>query len=153
MPRGSAGSRTGRCEPRSSPCRWSTTIGNHDATNRNHTFHFNNPNSFTEEKSPSPAGNGYYYTYGNALFVVLNTNNYNCADHEALLKKATEANPDTRWRIVVFHQDICGSGADHSESDGMALRTQLTPVLDKYDADAVLQGHDHSDSRTYLPQA
>ena len=130
----------------------STTIGNHDATNKSYTFHFNNPNPFTEETSPSVAGNGYYYTYGNALFVVLNTNNYNCADHEALLKKATEAHPNTRWRIVMFHQDIYGSGADHSESDGMVLRTQLTPIFDKYDVDVVLQGHDHSYSRSYLLQ-
>lgn len=130
-----------------------TTIGNHDATNKSYSFHFNNPNPFTEEKSPSTAGNGYFYTYGNALFVVLNTNNYNCADHEALLKKAVEQNPNTRWRIVVFHQDIYGSGADHSESDGMALRTQLTPIMDKYDVDVVLQGHDHSYSRSYLLQS
>lgn len=127
-----------------------TTIGNHDATNKSYSFHFNNPNSFTAETSPSVAGNGYYYTYGSALFIVLNTNNYNCADHEALIKKAIAENPNTRWRIVVFHQDIYGSGLDHSESDGMALRTQLTPIIDKYKIDAVLQGHDHTYSRTYL---
>lgn len=129
-----------------------TTIGNHDATNKSYTFHFNNPNTFTEETSPSVAGNGYYYTYGDALFIVLNTNNYNCADHEALIKKAVAANPNTRWRIVTFHQDIYGSGADHSESDGMVLRTQITPIIDKYDIDVVLQGHDHSYSRTHLLQ-
>lgn len=130
-----------------------TTIGNHDATNKSYSFHFNNPNPFTEEKSPSVAGNGYYYTYGNALFIVLNTNNYNCADHEALIQKAIKENPNTRWRIVSIHQDIYGSGADHSESDGMVLRTQLTPIFDKYDIDVVLQGHDHSYSRTHLLQA
>lgn len=127
-----------------------TTIGNHDATNKSYSFHFNNPNPFTAEKSPSVAGNGYYYTYGNALFIVLNTNNYNAADHEALIKKAVKEHPDTRWRIVTFHQDIYGSGLDHSESDGMVLRTQLTPIMDKYDVDVVLQGHDHSYSRSYL---
>lgn len=131
----------------------STTIGNHDATNKSYSFHFNNPNPFTEETSPTTAGNGYFYTYGNALFVVLNTNNYNTADHEALIRKAVAQNPNTRWRIVVIHQDIYGSGADHSESDGMALRTQLTPIFDKYDVDVVLQGHDHSYARSYLLQS
>ena len=29
------------------------------------------------------------------------------------------------------------------------LRTQLTPIIDNYDFDAVLQGHDHTYSRTY----
>jgi len=127
-----------------------TTIGNHDATNKSYTFHFNNPNAFTAETSPSVAGNGYYYSYGSALFIMLNTNNYNCADHEALIKKAVSENPDARFRIVTFHQDIYGSGLDHSESDGMVLRTQLTPILDKYDIDVVLQGHDHSYSRSHL---
>ena len=36
------------------------------------------------------------------------------------------------YGIVVFHQDIYGSGYDHSDSDGMVLRTQLTPLMDKY---------------------
>ena len=44
----------------------------------------------------------------------------------------------------MFHQDIYGSGYDHSDSDGMVLRTQLTPLMDKYDIDVVLQGHDHT---------
>ena len=49
----------------------------------------------------------------------------------------------------MFHQDIYGSGKDHSDSDGMVLRTQLTPLMDEYDIDVVLQGHDHTYSRTY----
>lgn len=126
-----------------------TTIGNHDATTTNYKNHFNNPNPFIEEKNPTVAGNGYFYTYGNALFIFLNTNNYNCADHEALIKKAVNANPKAKWRIVTFHQDIYGSGKDHSDSDGIMLRTQLTPLMDKYDIDVVLQGHDHSYTRTY----
>ena len=81
---------------------------------------------------------------------MLNTNNYNVAEHEELIKEATEANPDATWRIVTIHQDIYGSGLDHSDTDGMILRTQLTPVFDKYDIDVVLQGHDHTYSRSAL---
>lgn len=126
-----------------------TTIGNHDSQSPNYQNHFNNPNSFIEETSPSKAGNGYYFTYGDVLFMVINTNNYNCSDHENLIKKATEANPNAVWKVVMFHQDIYGSGLDHSDSDGIVLRTQLTPIFDKYDIDVVLQGHDHTYSRTY----
>ena len=43
------------------------------------------------------------------------------------------------WRIVTIHQDIYGSGLDHSDTDGMILRTQLTPVFDANDIDVVLQ--------------
>ena len=41
------------------------------------------------------------------------------------------------------------SGLDHSDSDGIILRTQLTPIFDANDIDVVLQGHDHSYARTY----
>jgi hypothetical protein len=126
-----------------------TTIGNHDALTTNYQNHFNNPNSFTAETNPTAAGHGYYFTYGSALFIFINTNNYNCADHETLIKKAIQANPKARWRILTFHQDIYGSGKDHSDSDGIILRTQLTPLIDKYQIDVVLQGHDHTYSRTY----
>lgn len=126
-----------------------TTIGNHDSLTANYQMHFNNPNSFTEETTPTKAGNGYYFTYGDALFIFLNLNNYNVADHEALIKKATEANPNAKWKIVTIHQDIYGSGLDHSDSDGIVLRTQLTTLFDKYKIDVVLQGHDHTYSRSY----
>lgn len=52
--------------------------------------------------------------------------------------------------MVCIHQDIYGAGLDHSETDGMILRTQLTPIFDKYDVDVVLQGHDHSYCRSKL---
>ena len=47
-------------------------------------------NPFLEESTPTPAGNGYFYSYGNALFIVINANNYNAADHKALIKKLSK---------------------------------------------------------------
>ncbi len=125
-----------------------TTIGNHDSLNEDYMYHFNNPNA--SEYGATAAGGDYYYTYGDGLFIVLNTNNYNVAEHEELIKEAVEANPDAVWRVVTIHQDIYGSGLDHSDTDGMILRTQLTPVFDSYDIDVVLQGHDHTYSRSAL---
>ena len=66
-------------------------------------MHYNNPNAFdtsgyknktqyTEGKTA--AGTDYYYTYGNTLFIVLDTNNYNCATHENVMRKAIKENPD-----------------------------------------------------------
>lgn len=129
-----------------------TTIGNHDSKSVNYSNHFNNPNTATSvatTEGKTGAGTDYYFTYGNTLFVSIDTNNYNCATHENVIKEAVEANPDATWRVLMFHQDIYGSGYDHSDSDGIVLRTQLTPIIDKYDFDAVLQGHDHTYSRTY----
>ena len=130
----------------------STTIGNHDSGSEQYSFHYNNPNVQTEESTTAgktKAGTDYYYTYGGVLFIVLDTNNYNCATHKNVIAKAVSENPNAKWRVVMFHQDIYGSGLDHSDSDGMVLRTQLTPIMDEYDIDVVLQGHDHTYSRTY----
>lgn len=134
-----------------------TTIGNHDSGTAQYSYHYNNPNSFDKNDDAdsaytlgsTKAGTDYYYTYGDVLFIMIDTNNYNCATHENVIKKAIEENQDCKWRIVTFHQDIYGSGYDHSDSDGIVLRTQLTPLFDKYDIDVVLQGHDHTYSRTY----
>lgn len=105
----------------------STTIGNHDSSNSNYSDHYNNPNSGLSTEGATVAGTDYYYTYGNTLFIILDTNNYNCASHEAVMKKAVKENPDAQWRVVMFHQDIYGAGDPHWDSDGMVLRTQLTP--------------------------
>ena len=131
-----------------------TTIGNHDSKSAQYSYHYNNPNAFATTDTAytegmTAAGTDYYYTYGDVLFIVLDTNNYNCSTHENVIKKAVEENSNAKWRVVTFHQDIYGSGYDHSDSDGIVLRTQLTPIMDKYDVDVVLQGHDHTYSRSY----
>lgn len=132
----------------------STTIGNHDSGSYQYSYHFNMPNSFdlddtTYALGHTNAGTDYYYTYGDALFIVIDTNNYNCATHRNVIEKAVNENKDKKWRIVMFHQDIYGSGLDHSDSDGIILRTQLTPIFDEFDIDVALQGHDHTYSRSY----
>ena len=126
-----------------------SSIGNHDSMTPAYRNHFYVPNAFTEEQNPTKAGHGYFYSYGKALFIVINANNYNAADHQALIEKAVAAHPKAKWRIVVMHQDIYGSGLDHSDSDGILLRTQLTPIYDANRIDVVLQGHDHTYARTY----
>ncbi|HJB41920.1 MAG TPA: metallophosphoesterase family protein [Candidatus Gemmiger avicola] len=125
-----------------------TTIGNHDSLNPDYAYHFYNPNE--TENGLTEAGGDYYYSYGPAVFIVLNTNNYNAAEHQKTVEEAVAAYPDATWRIVTLHQDIYGSGYDHSDTDGMILRTQLTPIFDANDIDVVLQGHDHTYSRSKM---
>lgn len=120
------------------------TIGNHDTLNPDFSYHFNTPNA--TEYGQTAAGGDYYYAYGKAVFVVLNLNNYNCAEHEKAIQEALAAYPDAAWRIVTVHQDVYGT----SNSDDMILRTQLTPIFDKYGIDVVLQGHSHTYCRTNL---
>ena len=125
-----------------------TTIGNHDSLNADYGYHFNNPNA--TDYGTTEAGGDYYYSYGEGLFIVLNTNNYNVAEHKQAIAEAVASDPDAAWRVVTIHQDIYGTGLDHSDTDGMILRTQLTPIFDEYDIDVVLQGHDHTYSRSKM---
>src|SRR5699024_2257601 len=54
-----------------------TTIGNHDSGSAQYSYHYNNPNTMTDTEKATNAGTDYYYRYGNTLFIVLDTNNYN----------------------------------------------------------------------------
>lgn len=72
-----------------------TTIGNHDSLNPDYSYHFNNPNNTDNGKTA--AGGDYYYSYGKGLFIVLNTNNYNVAEHQKTIEEAVKAYPDAKW--------------------------------------------------------
>ncbi|SDZ17583.1 Cadherin-like beta sandwich domain-containing protein [Evansella caseinilytica] len=124
-----------------------TVQGNHD-NQMNYQYHFHTPNHRPEYISTNAGGN-YYYTYGNTLFMVLNTNANSGAGHRAFMEEAIAENPDVDWKIVINHQSIYSS-ANHSTSSSMAdLRANLFPVFDELDIDVVLGGHDHSYTRSH----
>ena len=126
-----------------------TTVGNHDADNANYTYHFNTPNS-SELGSNGIVGGDYYFTYGDVLFMMLNTQDTNVAEHKQFIEQATAANSDCKWRIVTLHQDIYGSAEHSNEPEITNLRYQLAPYFEEYDVDAVLTGHDHAYSRSRM---
>jgi hypothetical protein len=128
----------------------SPSLGNHDNGSEYTTNHFNLPNLSTKYGITSPGGADYYYTYGNALFMVLNSNNVSGTSHEAFIEEAISNNSDSTWRIVMFHHDIYGSGSHALESSVENLRASLFPVFDEYEIDIVLTGHDHSYTRSYV---
>lgn len=125
-----------------------TTIGNHDAVSGNYSYHFNVANE--SENGSTMAGGDAYYTYGNTLFISLNTNNHNIAEHKALIEKAVKENKDAKWKIVTLHQDIYGSGEHSNEPEIVQLRYGLVPIFEENDIDVVLTGHDHTYSRTFM---
>lgn len=126
-----------------------TTVGNHDADNVNYTYHFNTANT-SELGSNGIVGGDYYYTYGNALFIMLNTQDTNVAEHKQFIEQAVAACPDAKWRIVTLHQDIYGSAEHSNEPEITNLRYQLVPYFEEYDIDVVLTGHDHAYSRSQI---
>lgn len=126
-----------------------TTVGNHDADNANYTYHFNRTNA-SELGSNKVVGGNYYFKYGNALFIMLNTQDTNVAEHKQFIEQTVAANKDCKWRIVTLHQDIYGSAEHSNEPEITNLRYQLTPIFEQNDIDAVLTGHDHAYSRSKM---
>ena len=86
-----------------------TTVGNHDADNANYTYHFNTPN-LSDLGDNGYVGGDYHFTYGDALFMILNTQDTNVSEHKQFIEETVAANQDCKWRIVTLHQDIYGSG-------------------------------------------
>lgn len=127
-----------------------TTVGNHDNT-IHYEYHFNVPNQNPELGNYDQSGGNYYFTYGDALFINLNSNQTEAEQHIRFMEEtaAATAGQDFKWKFVVLHHSIY-SAAVHSRSDHVVgLREALVPVIDRLDIDAVLMGHDHSYVRTH----
>ena len=128
----------------------STTIGNHDNTIF-YEYHFNVPNQNAALGNYDSSGGNYYFTYGDALFINLNSNQTNGEEHVQFMEETIQATADQdfKWKFLVFHHSIY-SAAVHSTSDHvLGLREQLVPAIDRLEFDAVLMGHDHSYVRSY----
>lgn len=124
-----------------------TTIGNHESMVDDYSLHYNNPNASTLGSTES--GGDYYYSYGDTLFISLNSNSRNVEEHRQLIKEAVASHEDAKWKVVLFHHDIYGSGSPHSDVDGANLRILFAPLMDEFNIDLCLTGHDHSYARTY----
>ncbi len=125
------------------------TQGNHDKKGTQYKYYFNNPNVYLGV-SPTVYGNGYWFRYGDVLFVMINSLKINIFDNYALVKKAVEANPDAKWRIAVTHYDLYGTGHHAVQDETVAVKRALGPVLEHYDFDLALTGHDHIYGRSYF---
>lgn len=127
-----------------------TAVGNHENLGKSplHSYYYNEPNE-SAVYGVTPAGGDYWFRYGSTLYLVLNTNNTNVAEHDAFLAQATASNPGVTWTILMFHHSLYSSAVYATSSSILTLRKNLVPVIDKYDIDVVLSGHDHCYTRTY----
>jgi len=133
--------------------------GNHDhQMGRYYSFHYNLPNLSTLGQTKNGTvdnGDGdYWFTYGPALFIILEGNNfYDTAAHDQFMKKAIKENPDIKWKLVAFHQapysEANHASANKPDDDVMFMRQNWTKLMDTYGIDVVLNGHDHYYTRSY----
>ena len=124
-----------------------TVVVNHDLA-VNYNYHFNNPNE-SNEYGVTVGGGNYYYTYGNTLFMMLNSNSTSNAQHKAFMEEAIAASPNSTWKVITMHHSMYSS-ASHSVSSALInRRVLLSPIMDELEIDVVLGGHDHCYTRSY----
>lgn len=97
----------------------------------------NGPKNIAPEKA-------YSFEYGNALFVILDSN-LEAETQAAWLDEQLAASKAT-WKFVVYHHPAYASAPNR---DNNGVRTVWGALFDKYHVDLALQGHDHAYLRTY----
>jgi len=114
-------------------------------------LHYNWPNHYTlkvdkGEELFARAGGDYYFSYGNTLYICINSNVKNSVEtHRNFMKKAIASNRNAVWKIAVFHHDVFGTG-DHAGTafqDSQKMQPAWSPFLDEFGIDLVINGHDH----------
>lgn len=146
-------------------------LGNHDYAN-NYTLRtthqipyidlFTLPQNAEAGGVASGTERYYSFNYGNVHFVNLDSyglenvggNYYGLSDtllspQIQWLKNDLQAN-QLPWVIVSFHHPPYCMGTHNSDAEGdlIAIRTQLNPILERYNVDLVLNGHCHSYQRS-----
>ena len=119
-----------------------TAIGNHDRKGIAYKYFTNLPNE-DEGIISSPQGGNYYFTKGEVLFLVIDSNNSSATDHRNFIENAVNENPDLKWRVVMMHHDLYGGSIESRESENVLLRLILSYIFDEFGIDLVLTGHSH----------
>lgn len=117
------------------------TLGNHDGS-----MYLN----FFALPTNGPAGlqqEFYSFDYGNAHFVVLNSNNNTNEVAKQWLREDLQ-NTTKKWKFVMFHHPAYQAFDDNKTIDD-SIRANWIPILEQYRVDMVFVGHQHLYMRTY----
>ncbi len=120
-----------------------TTIGNHDRKGVAYKTFGNKPNEQTDAMVSSYIGGNYWFTRGDVLFLVMDSNNASGIDHRNFVMEAVKANPDAKWKVMMAHHDLYSGRLPHRESENALLRLLWAPIADEFGIDLVLLGHSH----------
>ncbi|MCL2577734.1 MAG: metallophosphoesterase [Defluviitaleaceae bacterium] len=139
-----------------------TTVGNHDSVSQgdglptlgllslihnwpNHNWLGGNPTSIQEQRR---GGGNHFFSYGDVLYISLNTNVVDRAAHRATLEAARASHQDAKWTIAIFHQDVFGNGTGHALGMPGSNRQRMLYDLYANGVDLVINGHEHTHSRS-----
>lgn len=127
-----------------------TSIGNHEEKK---------PSYFKSMALPQNGPDGYkeqFYSfdYGNAHFVVLNSNIMgNTTESQPLIDwlKNDLQKSSKKWKFAVFHHPPYGATTGNADDEAKAamMKEKWLPVLEENSVDMVFVGHQHMYMRTY----
>jgi purple acid phosphatase-like protein/calcineurin-like phosphoesterase family protein len=144
---------------------WVATIGNHDVGGRAYEQHLWTPNTTRTATlySGNPAtnsGGDYWFIYKNVLFIDLNSNAYRTTAtsgsdsdvaHIGFITNVVQQHAaDAKYIVLVYHHSIYSPANHANDTDNQKRRLDFPQAFSALGVDLVLQGHDHSYSRSYL---
>ncbi|MGW4642811.1 fibronectin type III domain-containing protein [Sphaerisporangium sp. NPDC004334] len=138
---------------------WAATIGNHDVGGKAYEQHFWTPN--TDRSAPyyngdaaTRSGGDYWYVYKGVLFIDLNSNAYAAGSDAAHIsyvsKVVKEHGGEAKYTVLVYHHSIYSPASHANDADNQLRRQDFPTAFSNLGVDLVLQGHDHSYSRSYV---
>lgn len=129
---------------------FATLIGNHDSQANSYSQHFALPN--LQAEGATEAGSNYYFVYNNTLFIQLNSNNMNTAEHKSSIEKAIEMtkNQNIKWKVVGFHHAIYSAATHANDDDIIKRRAEYPALMKQYGIDLIVSGHDHVYTRSRM---
>ena len=140
------------------------TIGNHDVGGRAYNQHFHTPNTNNGsefykggDNQADASGGNYWYIYKDVLFIDLNSNSYEAKGgsggdkaHTDYVKRVVDQHgDDAKYTVLVYHHAIYSPASHAQDEDNKVRRVDFPTTFSKLGVDLVLQGHDHSYSRSY----
>lgn len=126
--------------------------GNHDMGGPQYSEHFLLPNQSTLGTCDNDGDGDYWFTRGNALFMVLDTmDSTKWGEHADFIASAVEANPDAKWRIVFSHFSPYNAYENYLKN-AKNIRPYFLAFTSAYEIDLVMCGHDHAYVRTHFIQ-
>lgn len=108
------------------------------------------PNAMPVSEGNLFVGHDWYFSYGDVLYLNIDSNIKNTDLHEPFMQAAKASHPDAAWIVANFHHDIYG-GSRHAGSyyaDSAAMQKTWSPFLDKHGVDVAFNGHDHLYTRS-----
>ncbi|MCB9035925.1 MAG: metallophosphoesterase [Lewinellaceae bacterium] len=113
---------------------------------------FTNPTNAEAGGVPSGTEAYYSFDYGNIHVIVLDSDDSDREPGSPQMNwlEADLAATTQDWKVVTFHHPPYTQDASDSNNKETDMRSMVLPILEAYNVDLVLAGHDHVWERSYL---